>query len=106
MPIPFLEALRGRLAPVFNGTVPLEREKESITNGTWQACQGPDSTAGTNTSARHKYLQLHNQNTTRGLRVEADIFNTCSQLLMCCERIRKVKLRYNVIITFMSPLIH
>lgn len=28
MPIPFLEALRGRLAPVFNGTVPLEREKE------------------------------------------------------------------------------
>ena len=33
MPIPFLEALRGRLAPVFNGTVPLEKEKESITNG-------------------------------------------------------------------------
>lgn len=28
MPIPFLEALRGWLAPVFNGTVPLEREKE------------------------------------------------------------------------------
>lgn len=28
MPIPFLEALRGRLAPVFKGTVPLEREKE------------------------------------------------------------------------------
>lgn len=28
MPIPFLEALRDWLAPVFNGTVPLEREKE------------------------------------------------------------------------------
>lgn len=66
MPIPFLEALRGRLAPVFNGTVPLEREKESITNGAQQACQGPDSTAGTNTSARHKYLHLHIQNTARG----------------------------------------
>lgn len=67
MPIPFLEALRGRLAPVFNGTVPLEREKESITNGAWQACQGPDGTAGTDTRARHKYLHLHNQNAARGL---------------------------------------
>lgn len=38
-------------------------------------------------------------------RVEADILNTCSQLLMCCERIRKVKLRDNMISTFMSPLI-
>lgn len=33
MPIPFLEALRGRLAPVFNGTVPLEREKERGSKG-------------------------------------------------------------------------
>lgn len=41
MPIPFLEALRGRLAPVFNGTVPLERKKEIITNRAWLACQGP-----------------------------------------------------------------
>lgn len=49
MPIPFLEALRGRLAPVFNGTVPLERKKEIITNRDWLACQGLDSTAGTNT---------------------------------------------------------
>lgn len=75
MPIPFLEALRGRLAPVFNGTVPLEREKESITNGAWQVCQGPDGTAGTNTRARHKYLHLHNQNTARGLGVEADMWD-------------------------------
>lgn len=58
MPIPFLEALRGRLAPVFNGTVPLERKKEIITNGAWLACQGLDSTAGTNTRALHKYLQI------------------------------------------------
>lgn len=49
MPIPFLEALRGRLAPVFNGTVPLEREKERITRGAWWAWQGLDSTEGTNT---------------------------------------------------------
>lgn len=86
MPIPFLEALRGRLAPVFNGTVPLEREKESITNGAWQACQGPDGTAGTDTRARHKYLHLHKQNTACGLKVEADILNMFSQLLRCCER--------------------
>lgn len=34
MPIPFLEALRGRLAPVFNGTVPFrEREGEYHTQG-------------------------------------------------------------------------
>lgn len=59
MPIPFLEALRGRLAPVFNGTVPLERKKESITKSAWQACQGLDSTTGTNTGALHKYLHLH-----------------------------------------------
>lgn len=59
MPIPFLEALRGRVAPVFNGTVPLERKKEIITNRAWLACQGLDSTAGTNTSALHKYLHLH-----------------------------------------------
>lgn len=58
MPIPFLEALRGRLAPVFNGTVPLERKKESITSGAWQACQRPDSTAGTNIRALHKYLHV------------------------------------------------
>lgn len=45
MPIPFLEALRGRLAPVFN--VPLERKKEIITSRAWLACQGLDSTAGT-----------------------------------------------------------
>lgn len=32
MPIPFPEALRDRLAPVFNGTVPLERKKDIITN--------------------------------------------------------------------------
>lgn len=32
MPIPFPEALRGRLTPVFNGTFPLEREKEMVTN--------------------------------------------------------------------------
>lgn len=58
MPIPFLEALRGRLAPVFNGTVPLERKKEIITNRAFQAFQGLDSTAGTNTRALHKYLQI------------------------------------------------
>lgn len=103
MPIPFLEALRGRLAPVFNGTVPLEREKESVTNGAWQACQGPDGTAGTHTRAGDKYLHLHNQNTARGLRVEADMSNMCSQRRMCCQRFRKVKMRYNMIVIFMSP---
>jgi len=30
MPIPFLEALWGRLAPVFKGTVPLERERRRL----------------------------------------------------------------------------
>lgn len=58
MPIPFLEALRGRLAPVFNGTVPLERKKEIITNRAWLACQGLDSTAGINTKAPHDYLHI------------------------------------------------
>lgn len=59
MPIPFLEALRGRLAPVFNGTVPLEREKERITRGAWWAWQGLDSTEGTDTRAPHKCLHLY-----------------------------------------------
>lgn len=49
MPIPFLEALRGRLAPVFNGTVPLERKKEIITNRAWLACQGLDSSTSRHT---------------------------------------------------------
>jgi len=49
MPIPFPEAQRDRLAPVFNGTVPLERKKEIITNRTGPDREGPDGTAG-----RHK----------------------------------------------------
>lgn len=40
MPIPFLEALRGRLTPVFNGTVPLERKKETVTRRPGLACRG------------------------------------------------------------------
>lgn len=58
MPIPFLEALRGRLAPVFNGTVPLERKKEIITSRAWLAGQGLHSTAGINTRAPHKYSHV------------------------------------------------
>lgn len=49
MPIPFLEALRGRLAPVFNGTVPLEREKEMITSRAWA---GP---SGASQHSRHEH---------------------------------------------------
>ncbi len=82
MPIPFLEALRGRLAPVFNGTVPLERKKEIITNRAWLACQGLDSTDGTNTRALHKHLEIFctdkafpANNTVRGFKVEVYILN-------------------------------
>lgn len=79
MPIPFLEALRGRLAPVFNGTVPLERKKEIITNRAWLACQGLDSsTAGIHTRAPHKYLRIYlqlQQHTVHGFEVEVYILN-------------------------------
>lgn len=47
MPIPFLEAQRDRLAPVFNGTVPLEREKEINSQPGWAGRLGFQNTAGT-----------------------------------------------------------
>lgn len=59
MPIPFLEALRGRLAPVFNGTVPFrEKEGEYHTQGLVGLSGGLTSTVGTNTRALYKYLQI------------------------------------------------
>lgn len=67
MPIPFLEALRGRLAPVFNGTVPLEREKEErdLKGGPGWPGKGGGGTAetgGTNTQQfwlALKWRQVH-----------------------------------------------
>lgn len=52
MPIPFLEALRGRLAPVFNGTVPLEREKEE--RGSKER-PGREGGGGAAETRRHKH---------------------------------------------------
>ena len=84
MPIPFLEALRGRLAPVFNGTVPLEREKEIITNWAWLACQGLDSKEGTNTRALHKCLQI---------RASTQLLSKNKKKKQCTERGFKVEPR-------------
>lgn len=56
MPIPFLEALRGRLAPVFNGTVPLEREKEEKGH--------KRGLAGERGGRRRKTAQTHNKRHT------------------------------------------
>lgn len=68
MPIPFLEALRGWLAPVFNGTVPLERKEEIITK---RASLGPSLAGQEQTQERYtimyRYVHLHRlQQTTNG----------------------------------------
>lgn len=58
MPIPFLEALRGWLAPVFNGTVPLEREKEER-----GSTEEPDREGGRE-EQRRQTAQTHNKRHT------------------------------------------